>query len=352
MRSKWVEEVGYHIRTLRQRRGLTLRELSKQCGLSISFLSQIERGLSSLSIPSLSSICQALDVSLTEMLLVTDGSGRAFLVDPRPPEITKGDNQSYINLSDASIKYRFLSGGFPSRQFEALIGEMSPGSHNPPCSHEGEEFGYVLEGRIKLTIGDDSHELSPGDSYHILATTQHGCQTNDEEGAKVLWVQTARYAKSLSFFREEDFRTQRRGFSQVKSSNTNEANPRSQINLSDMSVKYRFLSGDFLDRHFEIRIGEMSPSCQKLRSSYDGEEFGYVLEGRLKLTIDEECYNLGPGDSYHLLSATPHFCETDNQEGAKVLWAQTAQYLRMPVDVRDKRQKKQLVGSRMRISKR
>ena len=352
MGSEWVKEIGYRIRALRQRRGLTLRELSRQCGLSVSFLSQIERGLSSLSIPSLGSICQALDVSLAEMLLVTDGSGMAFLVDPRPPEITKGDNQSYINLSDASIKYRFLSGGFPRRQFEALIGEMSPGSHNPPCSHEGEEFGYVLEGRIKLTIGDDSHELSPGDSYHLLATTQHGCETNAKSGAKILWIQTASYAKSLSFLQEEDLKSQRRGFSQIKSSKTNETNHRSHINLSDMSIKYRFLSGDFPDRHFEILIGEMSPGCPKLRSSCEGEEFGYVLEGRLRLSIDEECYTLGPGDSYHLLSVTPHACETGNKEGAKVLWAQTAQYLKMPIDGRDKSQRKQLVSSKMNISRR
>lgn len=331
MGSEWVEEVGYRIRALRQRRGLTLREFSKQCGLSISFLSQIERGLSSLSIPSLSSICQALDVSLAEMLLVTDGSGMAFLVDPRPPEITRGDNLSYINLSDASIKYRFLSGGFPGRQFEALIGEMSPGSHNPPCAHEGEEFGYVLEGRIKLTIGDDSHELGVGDSYHLVATTRHGCETNDKEGAKVLWVQTANYAKSPSSLQREDSKSQHRGFSQIKSSETDEANHRSHINLSDASIKYRFLSGDFPERRFEILVGEMSPGCQNLRSSHEGEEFGYVLEGRLRLTIGEESYNLGPGDSYHLLSATPHFCRTDDENGAKVLWAQTAKYLKTAV---------------------
>ncbi|GAJ13225.1 unnamed protein product, partial [marine sediment metagenome] len=160
---------------------MTLRDLSQQCSLSVSFLSQIERGLSSFSIPSLRAICQALNVSLPDLLVLSDGPGMAFLADPRPPEITKGDNQSYINLSDTSIKYRFLSGGFPGRQFEVLIGEMSPGYHNPPTSHEGEEFGFVLEGRVKFTIGEEPYALGPGDSYHLMATTPHGYEVGDEK---------------------------------------------------------------------------------------------------------------------------------------------------------------------------
>lgn len=334
MQSERAQEVGQRIRILRQREGWTLKELSNRCALSVSFLSQIERGLSSFSIPSLRSICQALAVSLPALLVVSNGPGLAVLADPRPPEITKGDNRSYINLSDTSIKYRFLSGGFPSRQFEVLIGEMSSGSHNPPCSHEGEEFGYILEGRIKLTIGDESYDLGSGDSYHLLATMRHGCETSDEEGAKVLWVQTAKYAKSLSFLRDGSFNAGRPDFSQIKSSQSNGDGNQSHINLSDTSIKYRFLSGDFPDRQFEILIGEMSAGCRNPTSPHEGEEFGYVLEGRVRLTIGEESYNLGPGDSYHLLSATPHVCVANDEEGAKVLWARTATYPKLRMDIR------------------
>ncbi len=335
MASERFPELGRRIRTIRQQRELTLKELSKQCNLSVSFLSQIERGLSSFSIPSLRAICTALDVSLPDLLILSDGPGMAFLADPRPPEITKGDNLPYINLSDTSIKYRFLSGGFPGRQFEVLIGEMSPGYHNPPTSHEGEEFGYVLEGQVRLTIGEESYALGPSDSYHLVASTPHGCETSDEESAKVLWVQTAKYAKSLSLLREENVRADRSSFSQIKSSQSPEDENQSHINLSDTSIKYLFLSGDFPDRHFEILIGEMSPGCHNPPTSHEGEEFGYVLEGSVRLTIGQETYNLGPGDSYHLLSVTPHVCETNNEEGATVLWAQTAKVPRLRMGIRN-----------------
>ncbi len=175
MQSERAQEAGQQIRILRQREGWTLRKHSNRYALSVSFLFQIERGPFSFSTPSLRSICQALDVSLPDRLVMSNGPGLAVLADPRPPEITTGDNRSYVNLSDTSIKYRFLSGRFPSRQFEVLIGEMSSGSHNPPCSHEGEEFGYILEGRIKLTIGKESYDLGPGDSCHLLLATPHVC---------------------------------------------------------------------------------------------------------------------------------------------------------------------------------
>ena len=186
MQSERAQEAGQQIRILRQREGWTLRKHSNRCALSVSFLFQIERGPFSFSTPSLRSICQALDVSLPDRLVMSNGPGLAVLADPRPPEITTGDNRSYVNLSDTSIKYRFLSGDFPDRQFEFLIGGMSPGRRSSTSSHEGEEFGHVLEGRVRLPIGEEPYNLGPGDSCHLLSTTYHACQANDEEDAKVL----------------------------------------------------------------------------------------------------------------------------------------------------------------------
>ncbi len=171
MQSERVQEAGQQIRILRQREGWTLRKHSNRCALSVSFLFEIERGPFSFSTPSLRSICQALDVSLPDRLVMSNGPGLAVLADPRPPEITTGDNRSYVNLSDTLIRYRSLNGGFSDRRFEFPIGEMSPGRRNPTSSHEGEEFGYVLEGHVKLTTGEESYNLGPGDSDHLLSAT-------------------------------------------------------------------------------------------------------------------------------------------------------------------------------------
>ena len=191
---QYMIDVGKFIRSLRTSRKWTLRDLSQRCNLSVSFLSQVERGLSSLTITSLDAICEALGVSLSDLFSKYADSE----IDPsllaESPEIVKATDRPYIQMSSASIKYQFLSGQFPERLFEILIGEIPPSYHYPPVVHKGEEFGFVLEGRLTLKVGEESYELGPGDSYHFLATVPHGYETDEQGTARILWVQTLKYS--------------------------------------------------------------------------------------------------------------------------------------------------------------
>jgi quercetin dioxygenase-like cupin family protein/DNA-binding Xre family transcriptional regulator len=321
MEGERLQEVGWRIRDLRRKRGLGLRGLSEQCGLSVGFLSQIERGLSSFSIPSLRAICGALDVSLAEMLVMSNGPGKAFLADPRPAAITRGDNRSFVSLSDVSTKYRFLSAPFPGRRFEVFIGEMAAGSEHDLHQHEGEEFGYVLGGELDLTIGEEHHHLGSGDSYHLLATTPHACAACEKEGATVLWVQTARYARAIALLGSEpagqDSGDGLHGFS-IGSGVS------SHVQRSDTAVTYRFLSGSLARGRLQILVAEMPTGYEDRPRVYEGEEFGYVLEGRVRLSIGEESYLLGNGDCYHLPASNPHGHATGEDDGAKLLLVRMA----------------------------
>ncbi len=312
-----LEEVGRKVRHLRRLRGLSLRGLSQQCGLSVGFLSQIERGLSSFSIPSLQAICAALDVSLADMLVMTNGPGMAFLVDPRPTAITKGDNRSYLSLSDTSIRYRFLSAKFPGRRFEVLVGEMAPGSCHEVHVHDGEEFGYVLEGSLDVTIGEDTHGIGRGDSYHVLGTTPHRCSSSNGEGAKVLWVQTARYARAIALLGAGSPDPARAPALRAPSGSGCDSAP--HVKLSESMATYRFLSGTLPAGSLDVLVAEIPSGFARGEIAYDGEEFGYVLDGRVQLRIAEELYALGTGDCYHLPTGTPHDCTTDAGGGAKLL---------------------------------
>lgn len=188
-----LSEIGRFIRAQRKLRGWTLQELANCCNLSLSFLSQVERGLSSPSIISLNAICRALEIPLSN-LISYGNSKNDSLSAASDSEISKADQGPNIQMSSGSIKYQFLSGNFPGRQFEILIGEIPPNYHYPLAAHEGEEFGYVLEGTLVFKIREESHELSPGDSYHFMATTPHGYETDGEKSARILWVQTLKYA--------------------------------------------------------------------------------------------------------------------------------------------------------------
>jgi len=316
MESERLSEVGWRIRSIRTRKRLTLRELSGACGLSVGFLSQIERGLSSFSISSLRSVCQALDVSLADVLVMSNGPGNAILVDPRHSAITKGDNRSHVSLSDASIKYRFLSTGFPRRRFEAVIGEMAPGSHSEPHAHEGEEFGYILEGGIVLMSDGEPHELGPGDSYHLMASTPHACNAG-VNGARTLWVQTARYVRALSLLGKETLPLGTLPAPPVESERQ-----QALVNLSQNAVHYRFLSGNLPDAQLQVFVAEIPAESEEESRVFEGEEFGYVLEGRIQLTVDEDSYPLGAGDCYHVPAAAARGYRVDDSSTAKLLWVQ------------------------------
>jgi len=296
---------------------MTLRHLSAACGLSVGFLSQIERGLSSFSISSLRSVCQALDVSLADVLVMSNAPGNAILVDPRHSAITKSDNRPHVSLSDSSIKYRFLSSGFPGRRFEAVIGEMAPGSHSEPHTHEGEEFGYVLDGGIVLVSDEGRHELGPGDSYHLMGYMPHACDAG-EDGAKVLWVQTARYVRALSLLGKETLPVGTLPPPPME----NGTRP-ALVNLSESAVRYRFLSSHNLpNAQLRVFVAEVPAESAEEATVFEGEEFGYVLEGGIQLTVDSDSYPLGVGDCYHVPAASERSYRVDGSSTAKLLWVQ------------------------------
>ncbi|MGC9530201.1 MAG: helix-turn-helix domain-containing protein [Candidatus Bipolaricaulaceae bacterium] len=179
--------IGEKLRALRRNKGLTLEELSAGCGLSVSFLSQVERGVSSPSIVSLSSICRVLEIPVAQVL--TEHAQPASVV-------TKADDQLRIQIADSAVAYRYLSGNFPGRVVEVLINEFPAGHRHPLASHDGEEFGYVLEGHLILRLEDERFPLDPGDSYHFLATRPHGYETTDGAGAQVLVVTTQKFIEA------------------------------------------------------------------------------------------------------------------------------------------------------------
>ncbi|MFQ6117647.1 MAG: cupin domain-containing protein, partial [Candidatus Bipolaricaulia bacterium] len=76
---------------------------------------------------------------------------------------------------------------------EILINEFPPNYRHPLTPHEGEEFGYVLEGHLLLKIEEEEYPLEPGDSYHFLALKPHGYETSEKEGAKVLMATTQKF---------------------------------------------------------------------------------------------------------------------------------------------------------------
>ena len=183
-----MDAIGSRLREARMQKGWTLDALSERCGLSASFLSQVERGLSTLSIVSLSAICTALELPIETLF-----SSSAPLTE-RAARVTPAVRQLHIHIGESPIAYRYLTGQLPDRPIsELLIAEFPPGCDQQESAHEGQEFGYVIEGGLRLRIRDEEHELAVGDSYRIDASEPHEYHTSADQGARVLMAVTQRF---------------------------------------------------------------------------------------------------------------------------------------------------------------
>jgi len=178
-----VRSIGSQIRELRKRRGWTLKMLAERSGLSVSFLSQVERGLSSLSISSLGAVAEALEVPLSNF----------FTIAHNPSVVIRSQDQGQFRIEGSQITYSTLSGPLKNKTLEPLLVEVPPHYNGtPPFAHKGEEFAYVLEGSITLTIHGRDYRLEPGDSIHFTSEIPHTYKNNGETPAKVIWVLTPR----------------------------------------------------------------------------------------------------------------------------------------------------------------
>jgi len=175
-----IEDIGKHIRKLRKDRSWSLEKLHKETGLSIGFLSQAERGQTAVSISSLKVIADALEEPL-----------RNFFPMPEdvPSVIHIGDVR-WLPFED-SIRYGLLSDPLQAKNLEALLVEYPPNYKGPPpFSHEGEEFGYVLEGQLTLVIRNKQYVLKEGESFHIVSRVPHTEKNTGDVAVKILYVVT------------------------------------------------------------------------------------------------------------------------------------------------------------------
>lgn len=182
-----MDHIGAHLRRIRQERGWTLETLASRSGLSTGFLSLVERDQSTLSIVSLSAICHALDVPM-DRLFTSSGPLR----EPAA-RVTKAGRQLLIQIGDSAVSYRYLTPQLPASPVEELlIAEFPEGVEQEATPHDGEEFGYVLRGRLTLRVGAEEHRLVQGDSYRVSPREPHAYRAG-ASGARILMAVTQRF---------------------------------------------------------------------------------------------------------------------------------------------------------------
>jgi transcriptional regulator with XRE-family HTH domain len=176
--------IGQRIKDLRLERRLTLEEVAERTGCSAGFLSQLERNLAAPSISMLYSIAGALDVPISHF----------FPEMINPPKVVRADERETFRFEGSPITYSLLTTQFPDRVMESLIVLIEPSDGKLPAdeyrAHPGEEFGYVLDGTLRLWIVDERYDLHPGDSIHFLATVKHRLENPSTRQVTALWLLT------------------------------------------------------------------------------------------------------------------------------------------------------------------
>lgn len=185
--------VGARIRALRKEQSLSLRVVADRSGLSVGFLSQVERGLSSIALSSLHSVADALGVSLAALFedrpLEPEGADDGVVVftltraADRPRRVVSGGRH-----------YELLSGRAPGLVLEPMLVYIEPGGTREAASpHPGEEFAYVLSGELIYEVDGTEHRLGPGDSLYLRSTAPHTFFNDGTETTVVVSVVTPRH---------------------------------------------------------------------------------------------------------------------------------------------------------------
>jgi transcriptional regulator with XRE-family HTH domain len=168
--------VATNMRRLRLARGMSLREMSSQTGLSTSLLSQIEREVANPTVAALTRIAQTLEVTFAELT-------RSPLTQP---EIIRADRST---SDDDSPRARMLFSMMDRRRFDISEGTLPPHREGVFSDHgRGSiEYGYVVTGSVSVTIADDTYQLDTGDAIRFSSGIPHAYSTG-EAAATLLTV--------------------------------------------------------------------------------------------------------------------------------------------------------------------
>ena len=176
--------IGENIKALRLGNKMTLKDLSEATGLSIGFLSQVERGLTALAITSLEKIASALEVDLSYFFPMKSKSDS---------EIMKSYEREVFQVENNQFIHYHLSNQLENMDILPKLVEILPMSEDkdiPTHQHDGEEFVFVLEGVFTLILNNERRDLYPGDSAHFSSSTIHNWANFTNKTVKVLVVHT------------------------------------------------------------------------------------------------------------------------------------------------------------------
>lgn len=172
-------DIGTTLKTLRQQRGLTQKQLADRAELSIGFISQLENDAATPSLQTLEEILECLDSDMGSFF--RDAAREQIVFRAADLQVEGGDMAAVTHLLPAAAV----------RHIEPLRVLLPPGGHSKlEAPHAGEEFGLLLRGTVELTAGSRHETLQAGDTFCFEANVAHYVQNTADGPAELVWVTT------------------------------------------------------------------------------------------------------------------------------------------------------------------
>lgn len=178
--------LGARMRRQRQRCSMTLQQLSAASGVSVGYLSQVERDRATPTLGTLSQIAEALGQT-ADYFIRTPAVAESF---------TRGTSRPRFSVSGSSVEYEQIGVNLPGHEMTSFVLNVPPGYESELIQHVGEEIIYILEGEIVQRVGGREYTMTTGDSLHYLGEKPHGWANASDKPARILWVGRMQYQKS------------------------------------------------------------------------------------------------------------------------------------------------------------
>ncbi len=204
-----VPAIGPRLRAERTRRELTVRALAREVGVSPSLISQIETGRSQPSVSTLYAITEALRVPVEDLFSSPTGGAGDGAGDGAAPAPVRPALPAYLSADrarpvgpyvappdrelltlDSGVTWQRL-GQVPHHHVDFLLVTYQPGGASSAggelMRHAGTEYGYLVSGRLELTLGFDRHVMRPGDAVCFESATPHRYANPGDQPAVGVW---------------------------------------------------------------------------------------------------------------------------------------------------------------------
>ena len=172
--------IGNQLKNLRKQAGLTQQELADRTELTKGFISQLEQGQVTPSLVTLLDLIECLGTTPSDFFRTTDAE-----------KIVYGDPDYFEKIDDEGNSTEWLVPSAQSNQMEPVLVTIRPHSALATDDpHNGEEFGYVLSGRIALYRQETRYDVRSGESFYFEADKPHRIENPGSRPARLIWVTT------------------------------------------------------------------------------------------------------------------------------------------------------------------